>query len=92
MILDVWNSPLLDTASEQTVDRNIENKRIHQVMRHKVPLVAANTILKDAVHQLENERLEYLVVIDGNELLECVNWKIMANAQLFDFDNELQRH
>jgi len=92
MILDVWRSPLLDTASERTVDRNIENKRIHQVMRHKLPLVAANTILKDAIHQLENEILEYLVVIDGDEPLGCVNWKIMANAQLFDFDNELQRH
>ena len=92
MILDVWHSPLLDTASERTVDRNIQNKKVHQVMRHKVPLVASNTILKDAKHQLEGEQLEFLVVADGNEPLGCVTWKIMANAQSFDFDTEFQRH
>ena len=91
-ILDAWRSPLLDTASERTVDRKIENKRIHQVMRHKLPLVTANTILKDAKLQLENETLEYLVVVDGEEPYGCVNWKIMANAQSLDFDSELQQH
>lgn len=88
-ILDLWHSPLLDTAAERTVDRNIENKRIHQVMSHHLPIVAGKTILKDAKHQLDREPHEFLVVVLDGKAIGAVTWKTFASAQSYEFESEL---
>jgi len=58
-ILDLWNSPLLDTAAERAIDRNIENKLIHQVMSHYVPIVEGKIILKDAKYLLDKDPMSF---------------------------------
>jgi HD-GYP domain-containing protein (c-di-GMP phosphodiesterase class II) len=89
-ILGLWRSPLLDTAAERSIDRSIENKRVHQIMRHHVPSVASKTILKDAKYQLGVEQQDYLIVFDAERPVGCVTWKTFANAQCYEFDS--QRH
>ncbi|MDT3336028.1 GAF domain-containing protein [Shewanella sp. SP1S1-7] len=86
-MLIFWRSPLLDTAAERLVDRNIENKRAHQVMKHKVPFIAANTILKDAKHSLEQLNEDYLIVMNEDKPLGCVTWKILATVESIEIDS-----
>lgn len=86
-VLDYWHSPLLDTAAERTVDRNIENKRIHQVMSHSLPLVEGKTILKDAKYLMENGDHDFLIVMEEQTPLGCLTWRALANAHSYEVED-----
>jgi len=66
---------------------NKANKRAHQVMKHKVPFIAANTILKDAKHSLEQLNEDYLIVMNEDKPLGCVTWKILATVESIEIDS-----
>lgn len=90
-LLDLWHSPLLDTAAERTIDRNIENRRVHQVMHHEFPTITPSVIVKDAVDLLDKHDSDYLLVIEGDEVMGCITWKILANAHV-QFDDLAMPH
>ncbi|WP_434952346.1 CBS domain-containing protein [Shewanella sp. HL-SH4] len=71
------------------VDRSLLNKRAHQVMEHKINIIAANTILKDAKILMEKNNTDYLVVQNiDNQVIGIVTWKILANALMNELDEE----
>ncbi|UCX05172.1 HD domain-containing phosphohydrolase [Shewanella glacialimarina] len=87
--LAFWRSPFLDTAAERLVDRSLLNKRAHQIMDHKINIIAANTILKDAKILMEKNNTDYLVVQNiDNQVIGIVTWKILANALMNELDEE----
>ncbi|WP_394200373.1 HD domain-containing phosphohydrolase [Shewanella waksmanii] len=90
-LLDLWHSPLLDTAAERTIDRNIENRRVHQVMHHDYPSIEPSMIVKDAAHLLDEKAVDYLLVQEGDNVLGCLTWKILANAHV-QFDDSDMPH
>ncbi|MCW3174152.1 HD domain-containing phosphohydrolase [Shewanella subflava] len=88
-ILAFWHSPFIDTAAERAADRSLLNKRAHQIMDHKINLIAENTILKDAKILMEKQAIDYLVVQNlDNQVIGIVTWKILANALMKELDEE----
>ncbi|QSX41849.1 HD domain-containing phosphohydrolase [Shewanella cyperi] len=87
-ILTYWRSPFLNTAAERGADRHILNKRVHQVMSHKIPHIARSSTIEDAKHLLAACEEDYLIVTSEDGLpLGVLNWKILAQA--FDTAREL---
>ncbi|MBB1318260.1 HD domain-containing protein [Shewanella sp. SR43-4] len=81
--LAFWHSPFLDTAAERAVDRSLLNKRVHQVMMHKVDMISDSTILNDAKLMMETTNANYLIVHnDKHQVIGMLTWKILANALL----------
>ncbi|MCW3172634.1 HD domain-containing phosphohydrolase [Shewanella subflava] len=80
-IMAFWHSPFLNTAAERLVDRNLLNKRVHQVMEHKFQCVAEDTTLNDAKVILDKTEQSFLVVQNANnKVCGIVTWQILANA------------
>ncbi|AZG73949.1 HD domain-containing phosphohydrolase [Shewanella livingstonensis] len=82
-ILAFWHSPFLDTAAERAADRSLLNKRVHQVMVHKINMINDHTILNDAKLMMEKTNANYLIVHNDKQLvIGMLTWRILANALL----------
>ncbi|QDE31854.1 HD domain-containing phosphohydrolase [Shewanella polaris] len=82
-VLAFWHSPFLDTAAERAVDRSLLNKRVHQVMVHKMNMIIDHTILHDAKLMMEKTNASYLIVHnDKQQVVGMLTWRILAAALL----------
>ncbi|QIR14954.1 HD domain-containing phosphohydrolase [Shewanella aestuarii] len=92
-IMAFWHSPFLDTAAERLVDRNLLNKRVHQVMEHKFQCVAEDSTLYDAKVLMDKTEQGYLVVQNANNQVRgIVTWQILANALAEELEQERMHH
>lgn len=83
--LAFWHSPFLNTAAERSVDRSLLNKRVHQVMEHKINMITEHTILNDAKLAMDKTNANYLIVQnDSNRIIGMLTWKILTNALLMN--------
>ncbi|MBB1439193.1 HD domain-containing protein [Shewanella sp. SG41-4] len=81
--LAFWHSPFLNTAAERAADRSLLNKRVHQVMEHKINMINDRTILNDAQRTMEKNNVNYLIVQNDKQLvIGMLTWRILANALL----------
>ncbi|WP_445773795.1 HD domain-containing phosphohydrolase [Shewanella sp.] len=82
-ILAFWHSPFIDTAAERAADRSLLNKRVHQIMAHKMNVIRDHTFLNDAKISLEKTNANYLLVQnDKDQITGMLTWQILANAML----------
>lgn len=82
-VLAFWHSPFLNTAAERAADRSLLNKRVHQVMEHKINMINDRTILNDAQRTMEKSNVNYLIVQNDKQLvIGMLTWRILANALL----------
>ncbi|MGX9461000.1 HD domain-containing phosphohydrolase [Shewanella sp. A14] len=82
-ILAFWHSPFLNTAAERAADRSLLNKRVHQVMQHKINMITDHTILNDAKLAMEKINVNYMIVHnDKQQVIGMLTWKILAHALL----------
>ncbi|WP_169628200.1 HD domain-containing phosphohydrolase [Ferrimonas futtsuensis] len=80
-MLTFWHSPLLDTAAERTLDRELQHRKLHQVMKHGVPSIERCASLENASSQLQASHEHFLVVTDtNNEPVGILTWPPLAQA------------
>ncbi|MBB1382856.1 CBS domain-containing protein, partial [Shewanella sp. SR41-2] len=82
-VLAFWHSPFLNTAAERAADRSLLNKRVHQVMVHKMNMIIDHTILNVAKLTMEKTNASYLIVQnDKQQVIGMLTWRILAAALL----------
>ncbi|SDJ83918.1 GAF domain-containing protein [Ferrimonas sediminum] len=80
-MLTFWHSPLLDTAAERTLDRELQQRKLHQMMRHTIPTIPCCTSLEHAALSLQQSDEHFLLVTDANDQPEGVlTWPMLATA------------
>ncbi|USD36135.1 HD domain-containing phosphohydrolase [Ferrimonas sp. SCSIO 43195] len=80
-MLTFWHSPLLDTAAERTLDRELQQRKLHQVMRHNIPSIPCCTSLANAALALQQSDEHFLLVTDNDEQPQGVlTWPTLATA------------
>lgn len=76
-------SPVMDSASDPTVEAFIRSRKVHQVMISPVITVTEQTLLKQAAALLLQHNISCLPVTDaGKHLLGLVSWKDILRAAL----------
>lgn len=80
-MLTFWHSPLLDTAAERTLDRELQHRKLHQVMKHEVPKIECCASLESASSRLQSSQEHFLVVTGSNQQpLGILTWPPLAQA------------
>lgn len=69
-------SPFLGTLSEKKCDKNILNKKAHEIMSKEIVTVNTGSSIEDAVSQLLEWNISCLPVISSQDEVEgIVTWK-----------------
>ncbi|TKB48405.1 HD domain-containing protein [Ferrimonas sediminicola] len=80
-MLTFWHSPLLDTAAERTLDRELQHRRLHQVMKHDVPQIERCASLESAAVRLQSTEEHFLLVNDARGQPQGIlTWPTLARA------------
>ncbi|WP_417347004.1 HD domain-containing phosphohydrolase [Ferrimonas sp.] len=80
-MLTFWHSPLLDTAAERTLDRELQHRKLHQVMKHEVPKIERCASLESASSRLQSSEEHFLMVTDSNNApVGILTWPPLAQA------------
>ena len=80
-MLTFWHSPLLDTAAERTLDRELQHRKLHQVMKHEVPSIERCASLESASTQLQASDEHFLLVTGANgSPVGILTWPPLAQA------------
>ncbi|WP_198782857.1 HD domain-containing phosphohydrolase [Shewanella putrefaciens] len=80
-LLDYWLSPLIGTAAEREQDRAFLRKKAHQIMEHSVPIINDVATSEDALQQLNQLDIEFLVVVNkAHQAIGVIGWRAIAMA------------